>query len=333
MADREPRSAVPSPSDTPATVPILMLNYGGWDDTLAGLAAMPGDRAATWLIDNASPQGRMAEIAAAYPEVRRIAMDRNWGWAGAYNRAIATAAAEGHRAVYVLNNEAVPHPGAVAAAVETLFSDERIGAVGSVMLDDEGARTYFDGTWYTGDAGPLAADTHREVRAVRQFHGGGFALKLAAYDAVGAFHEPYFLYHEETDWCLRARAGGWTIVVDGRSRVNHAGGASNAGYNSSYYMARNRFLARTRGIELRDRAETRLSIVEYEMLEGHDAPLAQRIAIVDGLLDGLRGRFGQRTATWPRGLVVPLATLLPGAFRLKRKAGHLLSRLRPGASG
>ncbi len=143
---------------------------------------------------------------------------------------------------------------------------------------------------------------------------------------MGPFHEEYFLYHEETDWCLRARAKGWTIAIDGRSRVDHEGGASNIGFNTSYYMARNRFLAMRRGIGLRDRTETPLSIAEYEYLESAGAGLEQRVAITNGLLDGWRGRFGQRTAIWPRGVTVPLAALAPAAFRLKRKLLHLLGR-------
>ena len=157
-------------------------------------------------------------------------------------------------------------------------------------------------------------------------------MKLEAFDDVGPFHEDYFLYHEETDWCLRAQAKGWRVVVDGRSLVDHEGGASNTGFNSSYYMARNRFLAMRRGIALRDVPETSLSIVEYELLESHAAPRAQRVAITNGLLDGWRGRFGQRTTLWPRMVTVPIAVVLPRLFRLKRKARHLLSRRRTGGT-
>ena len=317
----EPRSGA-----APRSCPILMLNYGGWADTMAGLAAMASDRARIWLIDNASPEDRTAEVASAFPEVRIVRMERNWGWAGAYNRAIAMAARDGNDAVYILNNDAVLHPDTVAAALASLFADPRLAAVGSLMLQDGGDTVFFDGEWHFHNAVRRASDAHRELRAVRSVHGGGFALKLAAFDDVGPFHEDYFLYHEETDWCLRARDKGWGIAIDGRSRVDHEGRASNTGFNTNYYMARNRFLAMRRGVALRDVAETPLSIAEYEYIEARAAGLAQRVAITNGLLDGWRGRFGPRTATWPGVVTVPLAALAPTAFRLKRKLAHLLRR-------
>ena len=300
-----------------------MLNYGGWDDTMTALSAMGQDRRHVWLIDNASPQDRSAMIAAAFPEVRIITMERNWGWAGAYNRAIALASAEGHPAVYILNNDAVPHPDAVASALESLFSDSLIAAVGSLMLQHGGQSVFFDGDWYFHGGGLPVAQAHHDLRLVRSLHGGGFALKLAAYTDVGPFHEDYFLYHEETDWCFRAQAKGWTIAIDGRSRVDHEGGASNLGFNSSYYMARNRYLAMRRNILLRDRQETRLSIAEYEYIGSLGAPLSQRVAITSGLIDGWRGKFGQRATGWSPVITLPLAIMMPIWFRMVRRFRHL----------
>lgn len=306
--------------------PILMLNYDGWSDSFAALAAMGEERADTWLIDNASPSDRTAELAERFPEVRLLRMAQNWGWAGAYNRAIAVAAAEGHSAVYILNNDACLQPGAVATALDTLFAEDRTAAVGSLMLQHGGDTVFFDGEWHFHDAKRRAADAHREVRPVRSLHGGAFALKLDAFADVGPFCETYFLYHEETDWCLRARARGWTIAIDGRSRVHHEGGGSNTGHNTSYYMARNRFLAMRRGIPLRDTAETPLSIAEYELIEQGNAPLARRMAVVNGLLDGWRGRFGKRAEALPAAVTMPLAVALPPLFRLRRKLRHLSGR-------
>ena len=298
--------------------PVLILNYNGWDDTIAGLQAMRGHVSDLWLIDNGSPVDRLGEIAARFPEVRILAMHENLGWAGAYNRAIALAADEGADAVYILNNDAVLREGALDLALETLRAAAGPAAVGSVMLFRGGARVFFDGDWHWGD-GIALDDARRTVRDVRSIHGGGFALSIAAYRAVGPFEPAYFLYHEEADWCLRARAAGWRIVLDGRSLVDHEGEGSNTGFNSTYYRARNRFLARQRGIALRDRPETALSIIEYEYLEGARRPIAARVAITDGLIHGLRGRFGQRRGRAPLVITSTLAVVLPALFRLKRK--------------
>lgn len=305
--------------------PVLILNYNGWDDTIAGLQAMRAHVSDIWLLDNGSPVDRLDEVAARFPEVRILAMHENLGWAGAYNRAIALAADEGADAVYILNNDAVLRDGALDLALATLRASPRTAAVGSVMLFHGGTRVFFDGDWHWGD-GIALDEARRTVRDVRSIHGGGFALSIAAYRAVGPFEPAYFLYHEEADWCLRAHAAGWRIVMDGRSLVDHEGEGSNTGFNSTYYRARNRFLARRRGIALRDRPETALSIVEYEYLEAAHRPIAARVAITDGLIDGLRGRFGQRRGRTPPAVTVILAIALPALFRLKRK---LLAALSP----
>ena len=307
-----------------AACPILMLNYCGWTDTFAALEAMGDERRHVWLIDNASPDDRTGEVESAFPEVRIVRMARNWGWAGAYNRAIATAVEEGHDAVYIMNNDAILQPDAVGIALTSLYSDPRIAAVGSLMLQHGGDLVFFDGEWHFHAPARRAEDAHRELRPVRSVHGGAFALKLQAFTDVGPFHEDYFLYHEETDWCLRAKAKGWTVAIDGRSRVYHEGGGSNVGFNTSYYMARNRYLAMQRGILLRETAETRLSIAEYEMIGHHTSPLPVRVAVVNGLIDGWRGRFGQRTSSWPALLTTPLAVVLPIVFRAKRKLLHVV---------
>ena len=55
-----------------------------------------------------------------------------------------------------------------------------------------------------------------------------FYIKRAALDAVGLLDEVYLRrgYGEETDWCLRARQGGWQHVGVPTVFVAHAGGAS-----------------------------------------------------------------------------------------------------------
>lgn len=308
--------------------PVLILNYNGWDDTIAGLAAMRGHVADLWLIDNGSPVDRLSEVAGMFPEVRLMPIGENLGYAGAYNRAVDLAAAEGAEAVYILNNDAALRPGALDAALATLTATPDIAAVGSMMLDQGGRRVFFDGGWHFGaDAAPLPqADLPDDVIDVRQVHGGGFALKIAAWRHVGPFHPDYFLYHEEADWCARAHAAGWRLVVDRRSRVDHEGEGSNVGHNSAYYMARNRFLAHRRGILLRDRKETALSIAEYEYLEAAGRGLAARVAITNGLIDGFRGRFGPRRGSAPALVTITLAAAMPWIFRARRKLAYLAGR-------
>jgi GT2 family glycosyltransferase len=298
--------------------PILMLVYNGWDDVIAGLTTMQSNVQNLWLIDNGSTIDRIDEVRLSFPNVRIILTGTNLGWAGGYNHAIGIADEEGFDTVYLLNSDAIPRADAVDQAVETLLTAPNVAAVGSMMLHLNGTRAFFDGDWHW-DGTQVAPSLREDVREVRTIHGGGFALSLGAYRDIGPFHEDYFLYHEETDWCLRARAAGWRLLVDCKSRVDHEGEGSSTGFNRLYYIARNRFLAKRRGIALRDRKESAMSIIEYEYLGSIRQSHSERIAITNGLIDGLRGRFGQRRTIYPAMITAPLAALLPSVFRLKRK--------------
>lgn len=298
--------------------PVLMLVYNGWDDVFSGLAAMQPWLEDLWLIDNGSTIDRIAEVRLAFPQVRIISTGSNLGWAGGYNLALKTVAAEGYETAYLLNSDAILRQGAVDQAIATLDANPDAAAVGSMMLHRNGTRAFFDGDWHW-DADQSAPGLREDVREVRTIHGGGFALNMAAFREVGQFHEDYFLYHEETDWCLRATSAGWRLLVDCRSRVDHEGEGSSTGFNRLYYIARNRFLAKQRGIQLRDRAESSFSIIEFEILGSAGKSHSERGAVINGLIDGLRGRFGQRKGVYPTVLTSSLATLLPLVFRGKRK--------------
>ena len=38
-------------------------------------------------------------------------------------------------------------------------------------------------------------------------------IRRAVFESVGLLDDGYFLYYEEVDFCLRARAAGWQLLV------------------------------------------------------------------------------------------------------------------------
>lgn len=51
-------------------------------------------------------------------------------------------------------------------------------------------------------------------------------LSRECYDALGGWDESYFLYSEETDYCLRARDIGWLTRYEPAAVAVHIGGQS-----------------------------------------------------------------------------------------------------------
>src|SRR5699024_733965 len=56
--------------------------------------------------------------------------------------------------------------------------------------------------------------------------GAILAVDTACYEQLNGWDESFFLYSEETDFCLRAWDAGWQVIFEPASRVMHLGGGS-----------------------------------------------------------------------------------------------------------
>lgn len=276
-------------------IPVMILNFNGWDDTVASVRRMLPFVDKIWVVDNGSALDRSTDLEALSHRVRTLRLSDNFGWAGGYNRALGVLREAGHNAAYLLNNDATLEPGALESAVATLRADPANAAVGSVILTNEGRSVWFDGE-YHGDK--QATDLSAGAVPSRTLNGAGFVLNLEALEALGGFHEEYFLYHEEADWFSRARDAGWRLLVDRDSRVHHAREGSDTNFNARYYRLRNRFLASRRGICLGSAPERWRHAFLHALRALKTPELGARFAAAEAILDGLRARFGRRP--WQR---------------------------------
>lgn len=62
--------------------------------------------------------------------------------------------------------------------------------------------------------------TKREVEVVQ---GAAFMVKKSLFDDLGGFDEKFFMYFEESDFCLRVRKKGWKIVFEPKAKIVHFG--------------------------------------------------------------------------------------------------------------
>src|SRR5262249_13037145 len=71
-------------------------------------------------------------------------------------------------------------------------------------------------------------------------------LRAEALAAIGLLDEDFFAYHEEVDWCARARSAGWRVVYCPSAVVVHRGGGVEGGpaaiRTRKYFAARNSIL-------------------------------------------------------------------------------------------
>lgn len=81
---------------------------------------------------------------------------------------------------------------------------------------------------------------------------GAFVMvRRKAWVHVGGFDEAYFLFLEETDWCMRMRKSGWKVIHVPTARALHLLGQSAAKdltrARVEYYRSRYRFFSSHRG--------------------------------------------------------------------------------------
>jgi hypothetical protein len=179
----------------------------------------------------------------------------NQGYAGGGNLGIRAALARGAEVVLLLNDDTRLLPGASAAALRMLAGDPTIAAVGpKVLLHDDPKRLWLawgELTWRQSlvalrGAGEPDGPAFAAERDVPWIAGCAMWLRTAALQAIGLLDEDFFAYHEEVDWCTRARRGGWRVVYCPAAVVTHAGRGSSGGRASvrvrKYFTARNSVL-------------------------------------------------------------------------------------------
>ena len=249
-----------------ARVLVIVLDWNGADDTLACLASLAaaGHPASdTLVIDNGSRRSVAPAVRDRFPDVRCVELPVNVGYAGGNNVGLRLALAEGYDFAYVLNNDTVVEPSFLRAALDAA-ADPRVGVVGGkVLAFDDPQRLWMTyGTvdwrqslihlegWGARDTGQY--DSRRDVEWVP---GCALLMRREALADVGLFDEEFFAYHEDVDWCTRARARGWRVVFAPDAVVRHRGNRTLGGpaYTSprKYLSARSTVLfARKHGTRL-----------------------------------------------------------------------------------
>jgi GT2 family glycosyltransferase len=226
---------------------VIVISYNTRGMTLSCLRTLGvelhGSDAEILLVDNASHDGSVDAVRTAFPHVRVIASATNVGFGAANN--LAMKAARG-RFFLLLNSDAFPKPGAVAALMQYLETHPKVGAVGPRLLNEDGSmqlscfrfptprQAWFENLWISSlfpthaVLGNYRRWAHDSERLVDWIGGACMLVRREVVEQVGGFDERFFLYAEETDWQRRMRDGGWEIAFTPLVEVTHLGGASGA---------------------------------------------------------------------------------------------------------
>lgn len=188
------------------------------------------------LVDDGS-EPPTSEYLRRFAGERRAVLIRNEaasGYTFAANQGLRAARGE---YVLLLNSDTIVTEHWLDRMVMCAESDPRIGIVGPLsnsanwqsipeaMKDGKWAVNELPENWTVQDmARSVAASTGRTYPRIPFLNGFCLLIKRQVLDRVGYFDEVNFGrgYGEESDYCLRARAGGWVLCVADDAYVHHA---------------------------------------------------------------------------------------------------------------
>src|SRR4030042_2953305 len=204
---------------------VTMNNVNLLRNCLSSLYAQEYEAIEIIVVDNGSGEDAPGMLSKEFPEVRMVRLEKNYGFAEGNNRGIEKAQG---KYIALINNDAVATPQWISSLVSTAESDDKIGAVASIIIDGNklgvldsfGVGITLDGMSRQAMRGMPVPDI-KQPREVLLFSGCACLLRSEALRKVGFFDEDFFAYCEDTDLGLRLRWSGWKIVAAPGAYVRH----------------------------------------------------------------------------------------------------------------
>ncbi len=220
---------------------VVILNWNGThhlERYLPSVVRYSGDEAEVVIADNGSTDGSVAWLKEHYPELRVISLDRNYGFAEGYNRAIAQIDTE---YVLLLNSDVEVTAGWLTPLISLLDREVDVAAVAPKLLADSqrdrfeyagASGGFIDYLGYPFCRGRILSKVERDEGQYDDsrdiFWGSGAALccRRKVFEELGGFDASFFAHMEEIDLQWRMQLAGWRVMVEPRSVVYHLGGGT-----------------------------------------------------------------------------------------------------------
>ncbi len=223
------------------SIAIVILNWNGVDMMRRYLPIVlenSAEYAEVWVADNASTDNSMEMLRQQFPQVKTIQLDRNYGFAEGYNRALKQIDAEFYvllnsdvevtrlwlAPLYIMMNEypdiAACQPKLLSVADKHRF--EYAGASGGFI--DRYGYPYCRGRVF--DTVEPDEGQYNEATEVHWATGACLMVRAADYWRVGGLDGRFFAHNEEIDLCWRLRLLGKRILCVPDSTVYHVGGGT-----------------------------------------------------------------------------------------------------------
>ena len=188
--------------------------------------------------DNGSTDDSLEVLRKEFPSVKTIVLDKNYGFAEGYNRAIEQVDSE---YVVLLNSDVETPEGWLAPLLDYMETHPDIAAV-QPKIRSWRQRNYFE---HAGAAGGYVnrlgypycrgrvlwhveqdKGQYDTIAEVDWTSGACMCVRTKVYKECGGLDASFFAHMEEIDLCWRMRNAGWKLACIPQSTVYHLGGGS-----------------------------------------------------------------------------------------------------------
>ena len=229
-------------------IAIVILNWNGKELLKKFLPSVTTHSNREWadviIADNASTDHSISFLKDNYPNLQRIQLDKNYGFAEGYNRALAQLP----HSYFVLLNSDVEVTENWLDSIYTQFEKYKDIAAAMPKIKAYHKKTDFE---YAGATGgfidylgypfcrgrildSIEKDTGQYDKNIDIFWASGAAMFVRAevYKQAGGLDSDFFAHMEEIDLCWRIKNLGYRIICDTNSTVFHVGGATLPNHSS-----------------------------------------------------------------------------------------------------
>lgn len=203
------------------------------------------------ILDNGSIPEDIQNLKQNIPAKNLVLNNYNLGYAGGNNIGIKLAIEDQAKYIWVLNPDIRVRKNTLPLLLDTLQVEKKIAAVGPrIVLRENQDIIFSDGgkidlnykcrTFHKSYLCPAQRIKRGQDYNVDYLDGSCILFNTEAIKECGFLPEHYFLYFEETDWCLKAKQSGWTIAVN--SYATACNNISVKGKKYYFYYSRNKVL-------------------------------------------------------------------------------------------
>lgn len=220
---------------------VIILNYNSYDDTLKLINSIEEYDSGLCIIvvDNLSEKEERQKLLAIKDRCILVLLNENGGYAAGNNVGIKKAIELGYETFLLANSDTYLISSHAISECYAYMKKNNIGILGPKMINESGED--ISGCICVDKYGRTKHLFTENISNSESLVGAFLFIDKQVINKIGFIREFYFLYREETDYCVRACNNGIKIVYYPLVTIVHKS-ASTTRNVSNYYYHRNMFI-------------------------------------------------------------------------------------------